>query len=231
MRKRLAVHVKKAVRGCLCSYQRAYLFDSINKKKAGIKISRAIAHGLLCNWIWEYVNVQAVSMPLLPTSLAHRWPMNREILAGRREGGWLGGRRWGSLKGDSFLLPKLHKGLDIDLRCAAEMSTPAPPLSTPTTFPSFSPVALSSHHPSLVLHLPSPCWPPALRVQPLSLSNLSCWIGISREGMDAVSLNWVKWGDDSGQWSHTLLPFLSRAGHSINMLRDRGAANANRCLL
>lgn len=49
--------------------------------------------------------------------------------------------------------------------------------------------------------------------------------------MDAVSLNWVKLGDDSGQWSHTLLPSLSLARHSINMLKDRRAANANRCLL
>lgn len=33
MRKRLAVHVKKAVRGCFDSYQRAYLFDSRFEKK------------------------------------------------------------------------------------------------------------------------------------------------------------------------------------------------------
>lgn len=72
---------------------------------------------------------------------------------------------------------------------------------------------------------------PSTPVQPHSLSSLSCWIGISTEGMDAVSLNWVKWGDDSGQWSHTPLPSLSLAHHSINMLKDRRFANANPCLL
>ena len=200
-------------------------------KKEGRKISfRAIARSLLCNWIWQYVNVQAVSMPPLPTPLAHRWPTNRGILVrrggGRQEVRVAGGRLFSSSQASQ------ESGHRLESDVQSELSTPSPLPPSPPPSPSFLFVALSPHRPSLLLHLPPPGRPPAPSpVQPRSLSGLSRWIGISGEGMDAVSLNWVKWGDDSRQWSHTPLPSLSQARHSINMLKDRRAANANRCLL
>lgn len=64
-------------------------------------------------------------------------------------------RRCGSLEGNSFLLPKPHKGLDTDLRvmCSGVVYPLSSP-TTPTTFPSFLLAALSPYHPSLLLDLP-----------------------------------------------------------------------------
>lgn len=172
------------------------------------------------NRIWQYGNTQAVCVP------------TAYFLKSIGVGESRRGRRWRSLEGNSFLLLlKCHNSLD---RLTSDVHLNLPP------FPScyyllsdfFSWLLLSCQH---TVHsfffIFQPMSTPSTPVQPHSLSSLSCWIGISTERMEAVSLNWVKWGDDSGQWSHTLLPSLSLAHHSINMLRDRRAANANPCLL
>ena len=136
MRKCLAVHVKKAVRGCHSSYQRAYIFDKILKKEEWKIFVKTIACSLVCNWIWQYVNVQAVSMPPQPTPLVHRWPRNREILAGR---GGLDGRQEVRVTGGRLFSSSKTSRLWTQTWewCAAEMSTPSPLSLRPLLFLSF----------------------------------------------------------------------------------------------
>lgn len=64
MRERLAVHVKKAVRGCLYSYQRAYLFDSRFEKKKEEKSPSEPSH-VVCFAI-EYGNMLMCRLFLCP---------------------------------------------------------------------------------------------------------------------------------------------------------------------
>lgn len=181
MRKRLAVHVKKAVRGCLYSYQRAYLFDSRLKKEKEEKSPSEPSHAV-CFAI-EYGNMlmrRLFLCPRCPLLQPIGGPGTEAYLWGEGGGREAGGEgRW---RATLFFFQKPHKSLDTDLRVMCDWSCPPPLLSRhlPLLF-SLSPCRHTVHR-SFFIFLPpstphSPSCPATVFVRP-------------------VSLNWYQWRGD-----------------------------------
>ena len=119
-----------------------------------------------------------------------------ESRGGPRTEAWGGsrrGRRWGSLEGNSFLLPKCHKGLDTDLK--SDVHLPPIPLHDPPPHGFIFLFALSLYRPSLLFHPPSnpfdPLYPrpAAFFVQPISLN----WYQHRGDGCCVSQLGEMRW--------------------------------------